>query len=116
MSEFKNYHMTPEEFRHHGRRVVDWIGAFGRLREFGGFRFVPGHGEPGPLAAFEHPTFEYLTVLKGHMDRAVDEGVDLQDAIGSLDQSPWADLADFDALAGRNAHQAYLQSEAAAFE
>lgn len=97
-------------------RVADWIGAFERLREFGDFRFVPGHGEPGPLADFEHPTLEYLRTLKGHMDRAVDEDVDLQDAIGSLDQSPWSDLADFNALAGRNAHQAYLQSEAAAFE
>ncbi|MCB1862304.1 MAG: MBL fold metallo-hydrolase [Gammaproteobacteria bacterium] len=97
-------------------RVKGWIEAYEGLREFGDFRFVPGHGEPGILAEFEHPTFEYLTTLKQHMDQAVDEGIDLQDAIRSLDQSPWKDLADFDALAGRNAHQAYLQSEAAAFE
>ncbi len=97
-------------------RVEDWIGALERLREFGGFRFVPGHGEIGPLADFEHPTLKYLTTLKQHMDHAVDEGIDLQDAVGSFDQSPWADLADFNALSGRNAHQAYLQSEAAAFE
>lgn len=50
------------------------------------------------------------------MDQAVDDDVDLQDAIGLLDQSPWRDLADFDVLSGRNAHQTYLQSEAAAFE
>ncbi len=61
-------------------------------------------------------THHGLTPLKGHMDHAVDEGIDLQDAIGAVDQSPWSDLADFNALAGRNAHQAYLQSEAAAFE
>ncbi len=97
-------------------RVVDWIDAFERLRVFDGHRFVPGHGEVGVLDAFEHSTFEYLSTLKTHMDAAVDEGVDLQDAIRSLDQSPWSGLADFEALAGRNAHQAYLQSEAAAFE
>lgn len=97
-------------------RVAGWIGAFERLREFDGYRFVPGHGEPGPLADFEHSTFDYLTALKGHMDRSVEAGVDLQDAIGSMDQAAWGDLADFDALAGRNAHQAYLQSEVAAFE
>ena len=97
-------------------RLAGWIGAFERLRDFNGFRFVPGHGEPGPLPDFEHPTFDYLTTLKGHMDRALDQGVDLQDAIDSLDQSSWADLADYDALAGRNAHQAYLQREAATFE
>jgi hypothetical protein len=37
-------------------------------------------------------------------------------AIDSLDQSAWSELADFDALAGRNAHQVYLQREAAMFE
>ncbi len=97
-------------------RVQGWIQAFGLLREFGDAQFVPGHGEPGPLSAFEHSTYEYLTALKRHMDQAVEEGIDLQDAIGSFDQSGWKGLADFEALAGRNAHQAYLQSEAAAFE
>lgn len=28
MSEEKNYHMTPEEFRHYGRAVVDWIADY----------------------------------------------------------------------------------------
>jgi glyoxylase-like metal-dependent hydrolase (beta-lactamase superfamily II) len=97
-------------------RVESWISAFERLREFGNFKYVPGHGEPGQLVDFEQPTFRYLSTLKKYMDQAVDEGIDLQDAIGLLDQSPWRNLADFDALAGRNAHQAYLQSEAAAFE
>ncbi len=97
-------------------RVQGWIRAFGQLREFGDAQFVPGHGEPGPLSAFEHSTLEYLTKLKRHVDQAVEEGVDMQDAIGSFDQSGWKGLADFAALAGRNAHQAYLQSEAAAFE
>lgn len=93
-----------------------WIAAFDRLRRFEDTLFVPGHGEPGQLADFEHPTYECLTTLKAHMDAAVDEGTDLQDAIGTVDQSPWQDLADFDALAGRNAHQSYLEREAAAFE
>ncbi|MBL3600592.1 MAG: MBL fold metallo-hydrolase [gamma proteobacterium endosymbiont of Lamellibrachia anaximandri] len=97
-------------------RVQGWINAFERLRQFGVALFIPGHGEPGPLSAFEHSTHEYLTALKQHMDHAVDEDIDLQDAIGSFDQSGWKELADFKALSGRNAHQAYLQSEAAAFE
>lgn len=97
-------------------RSDGWISAFDQLRSFDGARFVPGHGEVGELADFEHPTFEYLATLKTHMDQAVDEGIELQDAIGTLDQSPWQDLADFEALAGRNAHQTYLEREAAAFE
>ena len=98
-------------------RVDTWITAFDRLRTYGGDAlFVPGHGKPGKLADFEQSTYSYLTKLKVHMDDALDQGMDLQDAIGSLDQSPWQALADFDALSGRNAHQTYLEREAAAFE
>ena len=28
MNEHKSYHMTPEEFRRHGRQVVDWIADY----------------------------------------------------------------------------------------
>ncbi|WP_200372615.1 hypothetical protein [Thiocystis violacea] len=44
------------------------------------------------------------------------EAIGLQEAIDIMDQSPWQGLADFDALAGRNAYQTYLEREAAAFE
>lgn len=97
-------------------RVDGWIAAFDMLREFNEAIFVPGHGEPGELGAFEDSTYKYLTTLKLHMDEAIEEGADLQTAIGSLDQSAWQYLADFDALAGRNAHQTYLEREAASFE
>ena len=97
-------------------RVDEWLVAYDRLRAFDGVTFVPGHGEPGPLSAFEHSTYAYLDRLKKHMDAAVEQGVELQDAINGLDQAPWQSLADFDALAGRNAHQAYLEREAASFE
>jgi hypothetical protein len=40
----------------------------------------------------------------------------LSDAVASFDPSPWKDLADFGELAGRNAHQTYLEAEAAAFQ
>ena len=97
-------------------RVDGWIAAFDRLGEFSDAMFVPGHGEPGKLSEFENSTYKYLTTLKEHMDAAVEQGVDLQDAIGSLDQTEWQHLADFEALAGRNAHQTYVEREAAAFE
>lgn len=93
-----------------------WIDAFERLRDFGDARFVPGHGQVAPLSEFERPTLDYLTALKTHMDAAVEEGTGLQDAIEGLDQSAWQHLADFEALSGRNAHQTYLEREAAAFE
>ncbi len=96
--------------------VDGWINAFDALRVYGDALFVPGHGKAGKLIDFEHSTYKYLSTLKAHMDDAVDQGTGLQDAIDSLDQSPWGELADFDALAGRNAHQIYLEREAAMFE
>lgn len=97
-------------------RVDGWIAAFDTLRSYKDTLFVPGHGEPGKLSDFEHSTYQYLTTLKTHMDGAIDQGLGLQESIDSLNQTPWKDLADFDALAGRNAHQTYLERESAAFE
>ena len=97
-------------------RIDGWITAFDALRNDQDALFVPGHGEPGQLSDFEHSTYEYLTTLKTHMDNAIDQALELQEAIDSLDQSSWKDFADFDLLAGRNAHQTYLERESAAFE
>lgn len=95
--------------------VGNWISAFDRLRSQDAALFVPGHGEPGPLAEFEHPTRAYLKALKTHMDRAVKEGVDIGNAIDDFDGRPWSNLANYAELAGRNASLTYLESEAAFF-
>jgi len=97
-------------------RVDAWIDAYNLLRSFTDAKFVPGHGNPGKLADFEHSTFKYLTSIKNHMDKAVDDGDDLQDAINKFDQSKWKSLSDFEALARRNAHTTYMEREAASFE
>ncbi|WP_455365301.1 MBL fold metallo-hydrolase [Kaarinaea lacus] len=96
--------------------VKHWLEAYDRLKQFGDVLFVPGHGQPAKLDAFDFPTRQYLTLLFNHMDKMVDEGVDVQDAIDSLDQSKFSKLANFEELAGRNASWTYLEREAAAFE
>jgi glyoxylase-like metal-dependent hydrolase (beta-lactamase superfamily II) len=96
--------------------VTSWIAAFDKLKQFGDATFIPGHGRSGKLAEFDFPTREYLALLHGHMKKMVDDGVELQDAINSLDQSRFAKLANYDQLAGRNASQTYLELEAAAFK
>ncbi len=48
MSETKNYHMTPDEFRHYGRAVVDWIADYyERVETFP----VLSQVEPGQIRA-----------------------------------------------------------------
>ena len=92
-----------------------WLQAWEHLETYGDARFLPGHGEPGPLSAFAHGNRDYLRALLDHMQAAVDAGTDMQAAIDAFDSSPWKALADFEELSGRNAHEAYRQREAAAF-
>ena len=96
--------------------IASWLAAFARLKQFGDMTFIPGHGQPGPLKNFDFPTRQYLELLHSHMQKMVEDGVDIQDAINSLDQSRFSQLANFKDLAGRNASRAYLEQEAAAFK
>jgi glyoxylase-like metal-dependent hydrolase (beta-lactamase superfamily II) len=96
--------------------VKHWIEAYDRLKQFENVLFVPGHGQPDKLGAFDFPTRQYLTLLFDHMTKKVEEGVDIQDAINQLDQSRFSKLANYEDLAGRNASWTYLEREAAAFE
>lgn len=96
--------------------VKSWIAVFDQLKEYGDVIFIPGHGQPGPLKDFDFPTRQYLHMLLTHMDKMVDEGVDVQDAINKLDQSRFSKLANYDQLSGLNASRTYLEREQAAFE
>ena len=93
-----------------------WLAVYEKLKTFGDVTFIPGHGHPGPLSDFDFSTHQYLNLLFTHMNKMVDEGVDVQDAINQLDQSKFSKLANFEELAGRNASWTYLEREAASFE
>jgi len=96
--------------------VKAWIASYDKLAKFSDAVFIPGHGRPGKLSEFAFSTREYLAMLYQHMQKMVDDGVDLQDAMKRLDQSRYRDLANFDELAGRNASWAYLEREAESFK
>lgn len=98
-----------------GGNVKSWIETFDALKTFGAATFVPGHGKPAKLSAFQWSTRDYLALLHTHMAKMVEQGVSMDDAIKKLDQSKFSKLADFDALAGRNASWVYLEREADSF-
>lgn len=91
--------------------VKSWIQAYDSLQRFGDVTFVPGHGEPNRLAAFDFPTRQYLQMLYDHMANMVGQEVDGDEAIRRLDQSAYQHLVNFDELAGRNASWTFLQVE-----
>lgn len=99
-----------------GGNVKAWIKTFDALKQFGDAMFVPGHGNPAKLSAFEFSTRQYLVALRDHMAKAVELGKDSQDAIASLDQSRFSKLANYEELAVRNAGFAYLEAEAESFK
>lgn len=101
-----------------GGNIKEWIETYDYLRQFKNAIFIPGHGKPGPLDQFEKSTYSYLKLLNSYMNKMVDEGVDMQDAINNFIplQNKYAYLEDFEALAGRNANRAYQEAERAAFE
>ena len=55
-------------------------------------------------------TYDYLLNLRNKMRAHLDAGGDMIDA-PKIDQSAFADLAQFDVLAGRNAQQAFSEME-----
>lgn len=93
----------------------EWIEAYDQLRKYPEYTFIPGHGEPAPLDAFELPTYSYLTKMWDYMCKAVESGTGIDEAVKSYDQSTWAKLVNFDELSGRNASWAYQQAELACF-
>lgn len=95
--------------------TVQWAAAYDALRGLKAKRFVPGHGEVGPLKQFEFPTYRYLVSLRAHMDNGVKAGRDADAAIKGFDSAPWKKLANFDELAGRNASLTFLEAEAEGF-
>lgn len=95
--------------------VRGWLAAYEALRTLDGATFIPGHGQPGPLVEFEQPTRAYLAKLKDQMDEAVKNGADIESARSGFDASAWKSLANFTELNGRNAYQAYQESEAEGF-
>lgn len=96
--------------------VKNWIATYKKLRSYRDYEFIPGHGKPGKLQAFDIPTLSYLEMLHKHMTGAVENGVDMDASIKSLNQSKYNKLINYKMLSGRNASWAYLEAEKAAFD
>jgi len=96
--------------------IKQWITSFKKLQHYGNVKIIPGHGQPGTLQDFEFSTLNYLQLLHRHMTKSLDEDMEAQDAINTLNQTAYNKLANYDLLSGRNASWAFLEAEKAAFE
>ena len=87
-----------------------WLEAFGAIEMLEPVHLVPGHGPATTLAQAQADTRDYLQNLRDRMREHIDVSGDI---IGSVDvdQSAFAYLDQFDALAGRNAQAVFQQME-----
>ncbi len=88
-----------------------WLDAFAALEALAPAVIVPGHGRVTTLPVAQAQTRDYLRALRAHMKKAVDDGVDISQAIKTFDASRWAPLLNAAELLPGNASRTYLELE-----
>lgn len=92
------------------RDTDSWIAVFAAMAAYQPAHIVPGHGRATDLPTATRDTHDYLVNLRTQIGALIDAGGDIIDA-PRIDQSAWAHLDQFDALAGRNAQATYEEME-----
>lgn len=90
--------------------IAEWPAAFEAVEATGARHVVPGHGAPTTLERARADTYDYLMNLRTEIGSLLEEDGDIM-AAPQIDQSAFAYLAQFEALAGRNAQTAFQQME-----
>lgn len=87
-----------------------WLESFVAIEALDPEHVVPGHGPLTTLAQAQADTRDYLQNLRDKMRAHIDEGGDIIESV-NVDQSHFAYLDQFEALAGRNAQTVFQQME-----
>ncbi|MDR9435561.1 MAG: MBL fold metallo-hydrolase [Thiohalophilus sp.] len=87
-----------------------WVESFRAMAAYEPEVVVPGHGAPTTLEKARADTLDYLVFLRETIREFMDNGGDIT-RIGSIDQSQFDYLKNFDALSGRNAQRVYSELE-----
>lgn len=87
-----------------------WLEAFDAVAALDPLHVVPGHGHATTLDRARAETYDYLVNLRDRMREHIDAGGDMIGAV-EVEQSAFAHLEQFDALARRNAQQVFSEME-----
>ncbi|MFO8025197.1 MBL fold metallo-hydrolase [Thiohalophilus sp.] len=87
-----------------------WVESFRAMAAYEPTVVVPGHGAPTTLDKARADTLDYLVFLRETIREFMDNGGDIT-RIGSIDQSRFDYLENFEDLAGRNAQRVYSELE-----
>jgi len=87
-----------------------WIAAFETLAALDPAVVVPGHGDPAELGKATADSYEYLVFLRQSVTDFMDNGGGIE-SVGTIDQSRFAYLENYEVLKGRNAQRVYEELE-----
>lgn len=88
----------------------NWVDAFDAITALQPKVLVPGHGPSTDLARATADTQDYLKFLRKSVGEFMEAGRSLAE-IGTLDQSRFAYLVNYEQLRGRNAQQVFQEME-----
>jgi glyoxylase-like metal-dependent hydrolase (beta-lactamase superfamily II) len=87
-----------------------WIDAFDALADLEPEIVVAGHGDPATLTKATADSRDYLVFLRQAVIDLMERGGGIED-VGTIDQSRFSYLANYDELKGRNAQRVYEEIE-----
>lgn len=87
-----------------------WLEAFDTMARLQPEVIIPGHGPATDIATARQDTRDYLAHIRASVAKLIEAGADITQS-GTLDQSRFADLADYENLKGRNAQQVFQHME-----
>ncbi len=87
-----------------------WLEVFQTMAVHKPRHLVPGHGQATDLSQAKADTYDYLRFLRESISDFMDSGGDISE-IGSIDQSKFSYLLNFQQIAGRNAQQVFTEIE-----
>ena len=89
---------------------LSWIAAFEAMASRKPEVVVGGHGMPADLARATADSYDYLVFLRKAVQAFMDNGQGMEE-IGTIDQSRFSYLENFDSLKGRNAQRVFEELE-----
>ena len=89
----------------------NWLATFSVIEALHPKVIVPGHGRVTNLPTARADTQAYLTALRAHMQKAVDQGIDIGAAGKTFDGKPFMRLQNAAELMPGNASRTYLEIE-----
>ena len=87
-----------------------WISVFETMAAYKPQYLIPGHGKATNLSQAENDTYDYLVFLRKSVADFIESGGDISD-IGSVNQSKYSYLLNYESISGRNAQQVFTEME-----